>query len=239
MSKTALLLPCYNEEKSIKKVITDFQSVIPYADIYVCDNNSTDISVSIAQSCGATVLHEHAQGKGNVIRRMFSEIDADIYLLVDADDTYSATNAPELISAIENGYDMAVGDRLSTSYFTENKRPFHNAGNIFLRNCVNKVFKGNIADLLTGYRAFSKRFVKSFPATSTGFEIETEMSIYALCNNMKYINIPVGYKDREKDNPSKLRTIPDGLRCFRTVLKKACEMVWKKNNNAYRNSTPR
>lgn len=219
MQKIAILLPCYNEEKTVGKVITDFRFYFPEADIYVYDNNSTDNSSIIAKKTGAIVIKEPVQGKGNVIRSMFSDIDADIYLMVDTDDTYFAADGYKLVNAIKNGYDIAIGDRLSTSYFTENKRLFHNVGNTFVCKAVNWLFKGQITDLLTGYRAFSRRFVKSYPVLSNGFEVETEMSIHTLDKNLKYMCIPVQYKDRPQDSPSKLRTIPDGIKVIKMILK--------------------
>lgn len=216
--KIAVLLPCYNEEQSIEKVVTDFRHVLPSADIYVYDNNSTDSSASLAEKAGAIVITEPAQGKGNVIRSMFSDINADIYIMSDADDTYNADDAPRLIQAIIEGYDIAIGDRLSTNYYEENKRPMHNAGNNFMRCFINRLFQGRINDILTGYRAFSKRFVKNFPVLSSGFEVETEMSIFTLNNRIKYKNVPILYKDRASDSPSKLRTIPDGIKCIKKML---------------------
>ena len=216
--KIAVLLPCYNEEQAIEKVVTDFKHILPTADIYVYDNNSTDSSASLAEKAGAIVVSEPVQGKGNVIRSMFSDIDADIYIMADADDTYNADDAPRLIQAIMDGYDIAIGDRLSTSYYEENKRPMHNAGNDFMRSFINRLFRGHINDILTGYRAFSKRFVKNFPVLSSGFEVETEMSIFTLNNRIKYKNVPTLYKDRASDNPSKLRTVPDGIKCIKMAL---------------------
>lgn len=198
--------------------MTDFKHVLPTADIYVYDNNSTDNSASLAEKVGAIVVSEPVRGKGNVIRSMFSDIDADIYIMADADDTYNADDAPRLIQAIMDGYDIAIGDRLSTSYYEENKRPMHNAGNDFMRSFINRLFRGHINDILTGYRAFSKRFVKNFPVLSSGFEVETEMSIFTLNNRIKYKNVPTLYKDRASDNPSKLRTVPDGIKCIKMAL---------------------
>ena len=182
MDKVAVLIPCYNESKTIAKVVADFQAVLPEGSvIYVYDNNSTDGTAELAEAAGAVVRHEYQQGKGNVIRRMFREIDAQCYLMVDGDDTYPAEFAPEMIAKVlDRGVDMVVGDRLSATYFTENKRPFHNFGNKLVRHSINALFKSNIQDIMTGYRAFSYQFVKSFPVLSKGFEIETEMSIHAI-----------------------------------------------------------
>jgi len=218
--KIAVLIPCYNEAKSIARVVTDYRRALPEADVYVYDNNSTDGTDEVARAAGATVRYEHRQGKGNVIRTMFREIEADAYLMADGDDTYSADNAREMVDLVLNRkVDMVVGDRLSSTYFTENKRPFHNVGNTLVRWLVNRIFRGHIADLMTGYRAFSYQFVKSFPVLSKGFEIETEMSIHALDKNLSIQSVPVGYKDRDADNPSKLNTVSDGLRVLRTVVR--------------------
>ena len=218
MDKIAVLIPCYNEAKTIKTVIKDFQKSLPDATIYVYDNNSTDDTVKIAKKAGAVVRHEYAQGKGNVIRRMFREIDAEVYLMVDGDDTYDAKNAKEMVAPVLNGEaEMTVGDRLSSSYFTENKRPFHNSGNSVVRFSVNKIFRVEFKDIMTGYRAMSYNFVKTFPVLSKGFEIETEMSIHAAFRNMKIKNVTIGYKDRPAGSESKLNTIPDGLKVLKTI----------------------
>ena len=218
--KIAVLIPCYNEAKSIEKVVTDYRAALPEADIFVYDNNSTDGTDEIAREAGATVRYERRQGKGNVIRTMFRDIDADVYLMIDGDDTYPAENAREMVDLVRNNrVDMVVGDRLSSTYFTENKRPFHNVGNRLVRGLVNRIFRGNIKDLMTGYRAFSYQFVKSFPVLSKGFEIETEMSIHALDKNLSVQSIPVGYRDRPADSVSKLNTYSDGLRVLRTVAR--------------------
>ena len=227
MSKIAVLLPCYNESKTIEKVVRDFKQVFsntPYdVTIYVYDNNSSDGTDEIAKAAGALVRYEYKQGKGNVIRRMFQEIDADCYIMADGDDTYPAENAPEMAQLVlEKNRDMVVGDRLSSTYFTENKRPFHNMGNRVVRGSINKLFKSNIKDIMTGYRAFSKRFVKSFPVLSQGFEIETEMTIHAIHKNMLLDNVVVEYKDRPEGSVSKLNTISDGLKVLRTVVR-----LWK------------
>ena len=218
--KIAVLIPCYNEAKSIARVVADYRAALPEADVYVYDNNSSDGTDEVARAAGAIVRYERRQGKGNVIRTMFREIEADAYLMIDGDDTYSAENARQMVDLVlENKVDMVVGDRLSSSYFTENKRPFHNFGNTLVRGLVNRIFKGSIADLMTGYRAFSYQFVKSFPVLSKGFEIETEMSIHALDKNLSIQSVPVGYKDRSADNPSKLNTYTDGLKVLRTVAR--------------------
>lgn len=218
--KIAVLIPCYNEAKSITKVVTDYRAALPEAEIYVYDNNSTDGTDELARAAGATVRYEHRQGKGNVIRTMFRELEADAYLMIDGDDTYPAENARAMVDLVLSGRaDMAVGDRLSSTYFTENKRPFHNLGNRVVRGLVNRLFHGNIADLMTGYRAFSYQFVKSFPVLSKGFEIETEMSIHALDKNLSVVSMPVGYRDRPADSPSKLNTYSDGLKVLRTVAR--------------------
>ncbi|NLI22404.1 MAG: glycosyltransferase [Clostridiales bacterium] len=218
--KIAVLIPCYNEAKSIARVVADYRAALPEAEIYVYDNNSTDGTDALAREAGATVRYERRQGKGNVIRTMFREIEADAYLMTDGDDTYPAENARELVRLVlERKVDMAVGDRLSSTYFTQNKRPFHNLGNRVVRGLVNRLFHGHIADLMTGYRAFSYQFVKSFPVLSKGFEIETEMSIHALDKNLSVESVPVSYRDRSADNPSKLNTYTDGLRVLRTVAR--------------------
>ncbi len=216
--KIAILIPCYNEEKTIKKVIMDFKEYLPEADIYVYDNNSTDNTAKIAEEANVFVRHEYMQGKGNVIRRMFREIDADCYLMVDGDDTYPAKQAREMCDLILNGKaQMVIGDRLSSTYFTENKRMFHNFGNVLVRFLVNKTFNSNVRDIMTGYRAFSKTFVKSFPIISGGFEIETEMTIHALDKKMKLENVLIDYKDRPKGSASKLNTISDGIKVLKTI----------------------
>ena len=221
MDKVAVLIPCYNESKTIAKVVTDFQAVLPEGSvIYVYDNNSTDGTAEIAAAAGAVVRHEYQQGKGNVIRRMFREIDAQCYLMVDGDDTYPAEFAPEMIAKVlDRGVDMVVGDRLSATYFTENKRPFHNFGNKLVRHSINALFKSNIQDIMTGYRAFSYQFVKSFPVLSKGFEIETEMSIHAIEKNMLVESVIVTYRDRPEGSVSKLNTVSDGIKVLGTIGK--------------------
>lgn len=218
MNKIAVLIPCFNEAKTIEKVVNDYKKALPEADIYVYDNNSTDSTATIAERAGAIVRYEPRQGKGNVIRQMFRDINADCYLITDGDDTYSAENAKEMCSYILNGKaDMVIGDRLSSTYFKENKRRFHNFGNKIVRLLINKLFNNNIKDIMTGYRAFSKQFVKSFPVLSKGFEIETEMTIHAVDKNFKLVEIPIGYKDRPEGSISKLNTYKDGLKVMKTI----------------------
>ena len=221
MSNTiAVLIPCYNESQTIAKVVADYRAALPEADIYVYDNNSKDGTDEIARKAGAIVRYEHRQGKGNVIRTMFREIDADCYLMIDGDDTYPAENAREMVNQVLNqGIDMVVGDRLSSTYFTENKRPFHNVGNVLVRKLVNSFFGGNVTDIMTGYRAFSRTFVKSFPIMSKGFEIETEMTIHALDKNLCLSSVPVGYRDRPVGSESKLNTFSDGIKVLKTIGK--------------------
>ena len=220
MKTVAILIPCFNESQTIKKVVTDYRAVLPDADIYVYDNNSTDGTADVARASGAIVRYERKQGKGNVIRTMFREIEADCYLMIDGDDTYPASNAKELVSKIlDEGYDMAIGDRLSSTYFVENKRPFHNTGNVLVRKLVNSFFKGNVTDIMTGYRAFSRIFVKSFPILSKGFEIETEMTIHALDKNFSIISVPVSYRDRPQGSISKLNTVSDGFKVLVTIAR--------------------
>ncbi len=216
--KIAILIPCYNESKTIEKVVKDYKKILPESNIYVYDNNSTDGTDKIATKAGAIVKYEYRQGKGNVIRSMFKDIKADCYLMVDGDDTYPAENAKEMCDLVLEGKaDMVIGDRLSSTYFTENKRPFHNIGNKLVRFLINKLFKNNVKDIMTGYRAFSYEFVKSFPVLSKGFEIETEMTIHAVDKNFKLIEIPVNYKDRPKGSESKLNTYSDGLKVLKTI----------------------
>lgn len=218
MKTVAILIPCYNESQTIAKVISDYRAALPEADIYVYDNNSTDGTDEIARAAGAIVRYEHRQGKGNVIRTMFREIEADCYLMIDGDDTYPAENAREMVDKVlTDGYDMVIGDRLSSTYFSENKRPFHNTGNVLVRKLVNWFFHGGVTDIMTGYRAFSRLFVKTFPVLSTGFEIETEMTIHALDKNFALISIPVGYRDRPEGSTSKLNTFSDGFRVLKTI----------------------
>lgn len=220
MDKTiAVLIPCYNESKTVEKVITDFRTALPEADIYVYDNNSTDHTDEIARNAGAIVRYERRQGKGNVIRTMFREIDADCYIMADGDDTYPAEYAPEMARLVlEEQADMVIGDRLSATYFTENTRPFHNAGNRVVRGLINTLFGSQVHDIMTGYRAFSPLFVKNFPVLSKGFEIETEMTIHALDKNFYLREIPVNYRDRPEGSVSKLNTVQDGIRVIRTII---------------------
>ena len=220
MDKIAVLVPCYNEGKTIEKVVTDFKRVLPEAVIYVYDNNSTDGTAEIAAKAGAVVRHEYYQGKGNVIRRMFQEVDAECYLMVDGDDTYPAESAREMADKVlERNVDMVVGDRLSSTYFEENKRPFHNFGNSIVRWGINTFFKNDIKDIMTGYRAFSYRFVKTFPVLSKGFEIETEMSIHAIDKNMFVENVVIDYRDRPERSVSKLNTYSDGIKVIGTIVR--------------------
>ncbi len=220
MDKVAVLIPCYNESKTIEKVIMDFKCVLPEAKIYVYDNNSSDGTAEIAKNAGAIVRYEHMQGKGNVIRRMFREINAECYIMTDGDDTYPAESAPEMIDKVLNyGADMVVGDRLSSTYFEENKRPFHNFGNSLVRKSINVLFRTEIKDIMTGYRAFSFQFVKSFPVLSKGFEIETEMSIHATDKNMQVENVVIEYRDRPEGSVSKLNTYSDGFKVIRTIIR--------------------
>lgn len=217
--KIAVLIPCYNESKTIEKVVKDYKKALPEADIYVYDNNSKDGTDEIARKAGAIVRYEYKQGKGNVIRTMFREIEADCYLMIDGDDTYPAENAREMCNLVLDGKaDMVIGDRLSSTYFTENKRPFHNFGNRIVRWLINKLFKNNVKDIMTGYRAFSYQFVKGFPVLSKGFEIETEMTIHAVDKNFKLVEIPVTYRDRPEGSVSKLNTYSDGLKVLKTIM---------------------
>lgn len=215
----AILLPCYNEAQSIAKVIADFRRVLPEARVYVYDNNSTDGTSDIAAQAGAIVRKEPRQGKGNVVRSMFADIDADIYIMADGDDTYPAEDASRLIKKlIEENADMVVGDRLSSTYFTENKRPFHNSGNRLVRSMINRLFDSDVHDILSGYRAFSREFVKNYPVLSKGFEIETEMTIHALDRGYQVCQTPVNYRDRQEGSESKLNTFTDGFRVMRTLI---------------------
>lgn len=220
MDKVAVLIPCYNEVLTIEKVVRDFKVALPEAVIYVYDNNSTDNTAKVAEKAGAIVRYEHQQGKGNVIRRMFAEIDAQCYLMVDGDDTYPAEAAKEMVEKVLNDKsDMVVGDRLSSTYFEENKRPFHNIGNTLVRASINTLFKNNIKDIMTGYRAFSYRFVKTFPVLSKGFEIETEMTIHAIDKNMFVENVVINYRDRPEGSESKLNTYTDGFKVLKTIAR--------------------
>lgn len=219
MDKIAVLIPCYNESKTIKKVIEDFKKALPDAKIYVYDNNSKDGTDIIARECGAIVRYERKQGKGNVIRTMFREIDAECYIMTDGDDTYPAEYAKEMCKAVlERNADMVIGDRLSSTYFTENKRLFHNTGNVLVRKLINMIYKSDIRDVMTGYRAFSYQFVKTFPVLSKGFEVETEMTIHTLDKNLGVENIIIDYRDRPKGSQSKLNTYSDGLKVIKTIV---------------------
>ena len=219
MDKIAVLIPCYNEEQTIAKVVQDVRNALPEAVVYVYDNNSTDRTVELAKAAGATIRYEYKQGKGNVIRRMFREIDAQCYLMIDGDDTYPLNCAQELVDKVLNhNADMVVGDRLSSTYFTENKRPFHNFGNSLMRAGINSLFHSDIKDIMTGYRAFSYEFVKTFPVFSKGFEIETEMTIHAVNYNMQVENVVVEYRDRPAGSVSKLNTYSDGFKVIRKML---------------------
>ncbi len=227
MDKIAVLIPCYNEEKTIEKVIKDTQKALPEAVIYVYNNNSSDRTAEIAKAAGAVVKNEYMQGKGNVIRRMFREIDAECYIMVDGDDTYPMESAGEMVDRVlQYNADMVVGDRLSSTYFTENKRPFHNFGNSLVRASINHLFGCNIRDIMTGFRAFSYDFVKTFPVLSAGFEIETEMTIHAVYNNMQIDNVVIEYRDRPEGSESKLNTFGDGFKVLNTIF------------NLYRNYKP-
>ena len=220
MDKMAVLIPCYNESKTIEKVVNDYRKALPEAVIYVYDNNSTDNTAEIAEKAGAVVRHEYQQGKGNVIRRMFREIDAECYIMVDGDDTYPAEYGRKMTDMVLNKHvDMVVGDRLSSTYFEENKRPFHNFGNSLVRWSINALFKSDIKDIMTGYRAFSYQFVKTFPVLSRGFEIETEMSIHALDKNLYVENLVIEYRDRPAGSESKLNTYSDGIKVLKTIAR--------------------
>lgn len=219
MEKIAVLIPCYNESKTIKKVIEDFKRELPEAIIYVYDNNSKDGTDKIAKKAGAIVRYERKQGKGNVIRSMFRDINAECYIMIDGDDTYPAEYARKMCDLVlKNGSDMVIGDRLSSTYFTENKRPFHNIGNVIVRKLINMIYKSDIRDVMTGYRAFSYQFVKTFPVLSKGFEIETEMTIHTLDKNMLVDNVVIEYRDRPEGSKSKLNTYSDGVKVIKTII---------------------
>lgn len=220
MDKIAVLIPCYNESSTIGKVVKDFKRVLPEAVVYVYDNNSTDGTDKIAEEAGAIVRYEHRQGKGNVIRRMFREVDAQCYIMTDGDDTYPAESAGKMADLVlKKNVDMVVGDRLSSTYFKENKRPFHNMGNSLVRKSINVLFKNDIKDIMTGLRALSFEFVKTFPVLSKGFEIETEMSIHAVEKNMYVENVIIDYRDRPEGSESKLNTYSDGMKVLKTIVK--------------------
>ena len=219
MDKIAILIPCYNEEKTIEKVVKDFKRELPEATIYVYDNNSKDNTYEIAEKAGAVVRRERKQGKGNVVRTMFREIDAECYIMVDGDDTYPAENAKEMAECVLNEKaDMVIGDRLSSTYFTENKRRFHGFGNKLTRFLINRIYKSNIRDVMTGYRAFSYKFVKTFPVMSKGFELENEMTIHTLDKNLNVKNVIIEYRDRPEGSESKLNTISDGAKVLKTIF---------------------
>lgn len=220
MDKIAVLIPCYNEEKTIEKVVKDAKTVLPEAVVYVYNNNSTDASAELAEKAGAIVRHVYQQGKGNVIRAMFREVEAESYLMLDGDDTYPLECAREMVDAVlYHKADMVIGDRLSSTYFKENKRPFHNFGNSLVRGSINRMFRCDVRDIMTGYRAFGYGFVKTFPVLSKGFEIETEMTIHAVSNNMQLENVIVEYRDRPQGSVSKLNTYSDGMKVLMTILK--------------------
>ena len=215
----AVLLPCYNEEVTIGKVVRDFKASLPDATIYVYDNNSTDRTAEIAEAEGAIVRREPRQGKGNVIRAMFEDIDADVYVMADGDDTYPADAAPAMVAKVLEGYDMVIGDRLSSTYFQENKRPFHNFGNRLVRGSINGLFRAHVTDIMTGYRAFNFTFVKTYPVLSRGFEVETEMTIHSLNNNLRLYEMPIQYRDRPEGSVSKLDTVGDGIKVMSTIFR--------------------
>ncbi|MCX4249174.1 MAG: glycosyltransferase family 2 protein [Bacilli bacterium] len=217
-SSIAVLIPCYNEAKTIEKVVKDYKKALPEATIYVYDNNSNDGTDVLAKKAGAEVRYEYRQGKGNVIRSMFRDINADCYLMIDGDDTYPAESAREMCDLVLEGKaDMVIGDRLSSTYFQENKRMFHNFGNVLVRKLINFIFKNNVKDIMTGYRAFSRDFVKGFPVLSKGFEIETEMTIHAVDKNFMLVEVPVQYRDRPEGSVSKLNTVTDGIKVLKTI----------------------
>ena len=217
--KIAVLIPCYNEELTVEKTVNDFKRVLPNADIYVYNNNSKDRTKELALKSGAIVRDEYRQGKGAVVRSMFRDIDADVYIMVDGDDTYPAEEVDGLITPVLEGKaDMVIGDRLSSTYYTENKRPFHNFGNSLVKGLINFLFKSDLNDIMTGYRSFSKKFVKCMPVMSDGFQIETEMTIFALTNNMQVVNVPITYRDRPEGSESKLNTFSDGFKVLLTLF---------------------
>ncbi len=219
MDKIAVIIPCYNESTTVGKVISDFKRELPDAVVYVYDNNSTDGTAEVAEKAGAVVRHEYRQGKGNVVRRMLREIDALCYVMVDGDDTYPAESAPEMVSMVlDRGADMVVGDRLSSTYYQENKRPFHNFGNSLVRSTINFLFSGGIKDIMTGYRAMGYNFAKTLPVKSGGFELETEMTIHAVSYNLDVRNVVIEYRDRPEGSTSKLNTFSDGARVLLTVF---------------------
>ena len=220
MAKVAVLIPCYNEELTVEKVVKDFRTYLPMASIYVYDNNSSDNTFELAQKAGAIVRKEPKQGKGNVVRSMFRDIDADVYILVDGDDTYPASEVEKLITPVlEEGVDMVIGDRLSNgTYASENKRGFHNFGNNLVKGLINSLFNSNVQDIMTGYRAYSKKFIKCIPVMSDGFQIETEMTIFSLVYGMKLKEVPITYQDRPEGSVSKLNTFSDGFKVLVTLF---------------------
>ena len=218
-TKIAVLIPCYNEELTVEKTVSDFKKALPSADVYVYNNNSKDKTKELAIKAGAIVRDEYKQGKGAVVRSMFRDIDADVYIMVDGDDTYPAEEVDNLIKPVLEGKaDMVIGDRLSSTYYTENKRPFHNFGNSLVKGLINFLFKSDLNDIMTGYRAFSKKFVKCMPVMSDGFQIETEMTIFALTSNMLVVNVPITYRDRPEGSESKLNTFSDGFKVLLTLF---------------------
>lgn len=218
-TSVAVLLPCFNEEVTIGKVVRDFKAALPDATVYVYDNNSTDRTAEIAAAEGAIVRREPRQGKGNVIRAMFEDIDADVYVMADGDDTYPADAAPAMVAKVLEGYNMVIGDRLSSTYFQENKRPFHNFGNRLVRGSINGLFNAHVTDIMTGYRAFNFTFVKTYPVLSRGFEVETEMTIHSLNNNLRLYEMPIQYRDRPEGSVSKLDTVGDGIKVMSTIFR--------------------
>lgn len=227
--RVAVLIPCYNEEMTIKKVITDWKQALPDASIYVYDNNSDDRTAEIALRTGATVGYEPEKGKGNVIRRMFAEVEADCYILTDGDDTYPADRAADMVKEISKGADMVVGDRLSTTYFAENKKKVHEFGNRYVRLMINHLFHADVSDVMTGCRALSREFVKSFQVKSNGFEVETEMTIFALQSGMTIRSVPIQYRDRPKGSKSKIHTFTDGTRIIFTIWEMYLRQKMKKS----------
>lgn len=221
MEKIAVLIPCYNEELTIEKVVKDFKRELPEADIYVYDNNSKDKTAEIAKKAGAIVRREYRQGKGNVVRTMFREIDADIYVMVDGDDTYPAEFVHKLIEPVKNDeVDMAIGDRLSNgTYQQEIKKNFHEFGNNLVRGSINVLFNNKLKDIMTGYRVFNKMFVKNMPVMSPKFELETEMTLFALDKKFRIKEIPIVFRERPEGSESKINTVSDGMKVIKTIIK--------------------
>lgn len=218
-ARVVVLIPCFNEAITIAKVVTDVRRVLPSAQVIVCDNNSTDSTAQIASDAGARVVNEPRQGKGNVLRSLFRNVDADCYIIIDGDDTYPVDPLPQMADMVLNGgVDMVIGDRISSSYLKVNRRRYHNSGNLLVRFLINKMFKSSVPDILSGMRAFSPLFVKNFPILSKGFEIETEMTIYALDNNFVVRSIPVAYNNRPEGSTSKLNTYSDGFKVIKTAF---------------------